>query len=75
MSKVLPDNRAWQLVIEAGEALRPVPLYTIGRNAGVAIGKVEAMAGRFHVMKRAGIEPTGDWWHDRVVVQLPAIAA
>lgn len=65
------DNAAWGQVIVAGDERRPIPVYSIARSTGVMHDKVLAMAGRYHVMKRVGIEPTGDWWHDRVSVKLP----
>lgn len=74
MSRANDENTAWQLVIAAGEEQRPVPHYSISRSTSLPHDKVLAMAGRYHLMKRAGIEPTGNWWHDRVNVKLPTTA-
>lgn len=71
MSRIEAENTAWQRVIIAGDQRHPVPVYSIARTTGLSHDKILAMAGRYHVMTRAGIEPTGDWWHDRVTVKLP----
>ena len=64
------ENAAWQSVILAGDAQRPFPVPMIGRETGQAFDKIWTMVARYHAMKRAGIEPVGDWWHDRVNVHL-----
>lgn len=71
MSRATADNIAWQHVIVAGDAGHPTPCHMIGRTTGVSLDRVLAMVGRYSAMKCAGIEPTGDWWADRVNVQLP----
>ena len=69
------DNAAWGLVIETERGQRHHSKYGIGTMTGISARKIAQMVARYRAMHRAGIQPSGEWWHDRVNVVLPADAA
>lgn len=69
------DNDAWGLVIEIERGQRYHSPYFIANQCGISAERVRQMSARYRLMHRAGVQPTGDWWHDRVNVVLPVKAA
>jgi hypothetical protein len=73
-SQTTAENEAWRLVCARESGERYLSKTEMARQAGISPRKVDAMIGRFRVMRKAGIEiDRQDWWTARLT-PMPAAA-